>query len=325
MDAAAPSLLEPDCVHVWSKDNRFAARMRVHQSWYRQQVLGLPPGPHASARGALYGNILRESDGLDGANFLTTEIHAAAEARLIEGDGLIDALRLRRNMLGSQPLCFNLFAPLMNDLPLATRLLQCITGFPADAHVTSVLIEFAPHRQSHLEDGSSFDAFVEYERPSGALGFLGIETKFIESFSNKRYELKRGYSRWMECADWWWQPGSEKNFPEPAYNQLWRNQLLVFAMLHQILPKYREGYCVVLYPSGDTDCSDGLSAYRRYLNPKGRATLLEWGLEGVIAKWQERVGEPSDCEWLDSLHLRYVDFVRSQAAWESVRPRRFAS
>jgi hypothetical protein len=34
----------------------------------------------------------------------------------------------------------------------------------------------------------SFDAFIEYERPDGSLGFIGIEAKLTEPFSIKHYD-----------------------------------------------------------------------------------------------------------------------------------------
>ena len=44
-------------------DSAFTARMRLHQSWYRAAVLGVP--------WARYGNMLDEAAGMVGLNFLT--------------------------------------------------------------------------------------------------------------------------------------------------------------------------------------------------------------------------------------------------------------
>jgi hypothetical protein len=43
---------------------------------------------------------------------------------LAQGSGVIEPFRLLRNMLSSQPMCFNLFGPLVYDAALATRLLR---------------------------------------------------------------------------------------------------------------------------------------------------------------------------------------------------------
>lgn len=56
----------------YRKDSPFAARMRLHQSWYRAKVLCLPcgtgPTPKATSH---YGNMLTSGDAKAGRNFLT--------------------------------------------------------------------------------------------------------------------------------------------------------------------------------------------------------------------------------------------------------------
>ncbi len=43
-----------------------------------------------------------------GLNFLTPGIFALAKRRIEEGRGVVEPFRLLRNMLSSQPMCFNL-------------------------------------------------------------------------------------------------------------------------------------------------------------------------------------------------------------------------
>src|SRR4051794_12990890 len=110
--------MELDCRHIAPSDDHFTGRMRFHQSWYRRHVLDLPAGPNEAARGQLYGNMLRQDDGSRGFNFLSEPIYRCAEARLAQNRGAVEARRLRNNLLSSQPMCFNLFAPLKFDLRL---------------------------------------------------------------------------------------------------------------------------------------------------------------------------------------------------------------
>jgi hypothetical protein len=58
-----------------ASDNPFTARMRLHQSWYRDAVLRLPPGtgPFVSST-EVRGSMLRAQDAERGSNFLTPEI-----------------------------------------------------------------------------------------------------------------------------------------------------------------------------------------------------------------------------------------------------------
>jgi hypothetical protein len=152
----------PDYGPQSPSDNAFAGRMRFHQSWYRATVLEVPYGTGPTPRAKTeYGNMLTAEDAAKGLNFLTPAIFAAVKARLAETEGLIEEFRLLRNMLSSQPLCFNLFGYLGLHLDLATRLMEAL--FPGEVkRVTRVVVEHAPApRAEYLNDRTAFDAFEE--------------------------------------------------------------------------------------------------------------------------------------------------------------------
>jgi hypothetical protein len=317
---------EPDCRHaspsVDGKDT-FIARMRFHQSWYRHHVLGLEPGPNPHARGEVYGNMLREEDGAAGRNFLSADIFAHAQERFPATLGRKEIGRLYDNLLGSQTMCFNLFGPLRSaPFELAGPLLKRLPDVPQDLTVTSVQFEHAPEKAKHLNDATSFDAFVEYTRPGGGIGFVGIETKLTEPFSRKHYDFAPRYARWQANPHWWWMPGAESAFSDVSFNQLWRNHLLAFAMLHQDTSTYSEGFCAVVYPRGDTSCVEALAVYRQHLLPGGKATLFEWPLEMVCDLWQAIVPASQPPEWLKGFRVRYLDLSASEEAWSAFRGRR---
>ena len=61
-----------------------------------------------------------------------------------------------------------------------------------------VQIEYAPEpRSEFLSDRTAFDVLFEYERGSGGLGFVGIETKLTEPFSVQEYQGP-AYRYWTE-------------------------------------------------------------------------------------------------------------------------------
>lgn len=310
---------EPDCHHLSPSVDRkspFTGRMRFHQSWYRRTVLGLDPGPNPHARSALYGNMLKAEDGWRGSNFLTDEIFRRAQERFPQAPNLRKPNRLYHNLLGSQTMCINLLGPLKSGKN-ATRLMRLLPGFPNDATVTGVLFEHAPPKEHHLNDLTSFDAFVPYERSDGRKGFIGVETKLTEPFSKKRYEFDDRYAQWMNQEDWWWKHGAERDFPNTSFNQLWRNHLLVYAMLNQKAPEYSEGYCVVIHPLGDSDCGKALEQYRNLLSPSGKKTLLVWSLETIAERWAGTLERDKyQSQWFDSFRTRYLRFERSEEAWQ---------
>ena len=312
--------MEPNVEHVVSSDNQFTARMRFHQSWLRShQDPPLPAGPHSRADQAhrLLGNMLTAQAAEEGRNLLVPSFAPYAKARQQEVPEHIDRERLLRNMLGSQTMCFNLFTPLVLDLNLALRLLSVLPQAPAMKRVTKVLIEYAP-KPAPLNDGTSHDAFVEYERPDGRLGFIGIETKLTEPFSQSKYDFHQGYRQW-QTPDWWWSLGQEAQFSDKQWNQLWRNHLLAYAMLQQSGSPYAECRAAVVYHEKDSACKNALKDYCALLTPQGEATLLDWPLDALIQAWEKIAEGAEEQKWLALFRQRYLDIELSQAAWECRR------
>ncbi len=315
--------LETDCRHIAPSDNAFTARMRFHQSWVRRHVLGLPPGPNKSAHGQeTYGSVLRPEDGAAGWNFVSPAVHAFAEQRLAQDAVHIEPWRLRNNLLSSQPMCFNLFAPLALDLDLATRLLRKMPGIPQDAQVTRVELEYAPTRAEMLNDGTSFDAWVEYERADGKRGFVAIETKLTEPFSQQHYPYSPRYQRWQSEPTWWWRHGAEAHFCDKQFNQIWRNHLLAFALRHQPDGPYSECVSVVVSHPMDSACTTAIAAYREHLLPDAPANLLHWPLDDLVARWTSAAQTPDETSWLQALNQRYLDLNASEPAWLEMQQRR---
>jgi len=261
--------LEADCRHVAPDETGYKARMRVHQSWYRRNVLRLPPGPNHHARGEVYGSMLRPDDGAAGANFINSKAHAFVEQRLATDPKHITPDYIRNNLLASQAMCFNLFVPLALDLNLATRLVSALPGMQQVARVTGVRLEYAPPKEKVLNDETSFDAWFEYELHSGDRGFVAVETKLTEPFSQKKREFGYRYSRWRNQPQWWWSGHEETRFPDKRYNQLWRNHLLAFALLHQPEQRYTECHCALVSHPLDKGCRDCMNAYTEHLLPHG--------------------------------------------------------
>jgi hypothetical protein len=87
-------------------------RYRLHQSWYREVVLGVAPGRRSGRATALVGNVLdavavaaEPALNLVGRAAYQAAIRRAEEVQR-EG-GTLEVERLFRNMLSSMPMCFN--------------------------------------------------------------------------------------------------------------------------------------------------------------------------------------------------------------------------
>ena len=144
-----------------ASDQHWRAKYRLLQSWYREEVL--KEEPDIGSNGRRIGNMLSADAGAKGRNFLTPEVAAYVDQRIPEvqeANGTIEVTRLRRNMLSSMPLCFNLFGHLRQHPAEAAALMK--EAFDLDvAEVVKIDVEWAPHPHP-LSDRTAFDAFVEY-------------------------------------------------------------------------------------------------------------------------------------------------------------------
>ena len=298
--------IEPDFAigPQYSNDDTFTARMRLHQSRYRAEVLRLPCGNRQGRNGSRpLGSMLRRADGEAGGNFLTSQVYEVVRRRVAQGGG-VEVSRVLCNLLSSQPMCFNLFAPLVDDLDLSTRLAQAL--WSGIKRVTRVEIEWAPQpARAFLDDLTSFDAFIEYERIGGGLGFCGIETKLAEPFSRNHYD-KPTYRRWM-TPDSPWHATAAKHVDDVVHNQLWRNHLLVWSMLKHPASKYAEGRCVVVRHPEDHRCDRVLAGYRGLL--RDTKTFQDLPIDQVVGAWRAELGSSA---WLDDFERRYILLEQSE-------------
>lgn len=301
-------------------DLPFTARIRFHQSWYRATVLGVGygtgPQPHHRCR---FGNMLDAEAGAKGLNFLTPASFDVARRRIALGAG-VEPFRCFRNMLSSQPMCFNLFGPLVHDHALATRVMRA--ALPGEVgEVTDVRIEYAPSpKGEYLNDRTSFDAFVSYVRPDGELAFLGIETKLTDTFSEHDYDGPT-YRRFTECEPSLWRRDAWPYLASSRWNQLWRNHLLVESLCRHRTPAHgTRGRLVLVHHPGDAAISAVIDRYRSFLT-SADDTFRAWALDWLIDAWEPVAESEPERRWLADFRRRYLTLAASQEAWEASRLR----
>jgi hypothetical protein len=304
----------------YAKDKPFTARMRFHQSWYRSEVLKAPfgTGPKPSNT-TWFGNMLTLADGERGLNFLTPHTFELAKRRLAIKKGTIDPFRLFCNMLSSQPMCFNLFGPLVDNLELATQLVQVI--LPGEIQtVSKVQFEYAPEpARDYLNDRTAFDAFISFTNQDNQPGFIGVETKLVEAFSAKVYNSPR-YHQWTEHTFSPWPAEARPRLQSIDLNQLWRDHMLAVAM--QLAPGslYGSGRFLLVYHPLDVECAAALNVYKTLLKPEDRS-FIAMPLNIVVEKWRQAVSTAAEKQWLTNFSLRYLDLHISETEFlaEKVR------
>jgi hypothetical protein len=202
-------------------------RIRFHQGWWRAFVLNEPAGRNPADKDKSVCNTILSGD-VTNKNFLSEAACKSVEATQIArkefGAGLFNEDRLFNNLLSSQPLAFNFFGELKQDLELAKRIFAHYV--PGLDEVSNVIFEYAP-QERYTEDNSAFDVALEI-KVNGQSGLLGLECKYTDTFSPTEYE-KPAYRRVFSQDSGYLAPFEA--YKASRFNQLFRNQLIASALI----------------------------------------------------------------------------------------------
>ena len=259
-------------------DDARTARYRRLQSWWRSVQLVASPGP--SGNRLRVGSSLHPDDvaAQPDLNFLHPLAYQHAEARIAaaaaEG-ATLEEDRLRRNLLSSMPLCFNLFGTLAAH-PQAIDVVKAVIDPGAEA-VVEITCEWSPRPASaHLGDRTAFDAYLGYTTASGDR-FVGIETKYTEPFSATEYERDE-YRQVAEASGWFTDPVAAcDRLRGSATNQLWRQVLLCASWE---AASELAGSAVVVCPADDERARSAVDVVRAELADPERLRRLS--LERIV-------------------------------------------
>jgi hypothetical protein len=246
MGVEDPNLAWDDPAWAEKSDGSWQARLRRHQAWWRQERLGLGAGP-IRPDGRLVASMLPVDVGFE-PNLMTPEAVAAATTAItsLESEkrpGLIQLDRLKRNLLSSQPMCFNLLGHLSATPDALLQWVQSISARATD--VREVRLEWAP---ADSFSRSAFDAFVTYSLPGGAAGFVGVECKYAEDLS--KAQPKPAAPKFHDATvTGAWLPKAAPALDKPRLRQFWYNQLLTQRVC--ATGQYAEGYGVVVAAAAD--------------------------------------------------------------------------
>lgn len=223
-----------------SSDRPLVRRYRLHQSWYREAVLGAQFGHHGSGtKRRPVGSLLsaEEVERDRALNFLgDIEVLRYVDQRVpavVRCGGTLEEGRLRYNLLSSMPMAFSLVAVLRGapdraaivsrlfDLEVEDVLVAAPSTTPGcDCHERATHAEWAPDPALHLRDRTAFDAAIWYLDRNGNLGVIGIETKYTETLSPTEYDSERYRRITKPCG--WFADGAADVLRGRDTNQLWR-------------------------------------------------------------------------------------------------------
>ena len=289
--------------YVSSDGAGFRRQTRVLQSMWREER-GYPIGLH---RGQPLGSRLpmpwaRETLN----NYLTDTVRAVVRREVLDPSRSAGKLyarpRIFNDLLSSQPLCFNLFAQLQQDLELASAVFHTLTAGRI-ARVTSIEFEYSPGRGDphYTSDQSAFDVSVTYNTPAGKSGFAGIEVKYHENLQGAPARHRPRYdevANVMGCFD----DESLSLLQRQPLQQIWRDHLLAGAHLH--VDNFDDGFFAFLYPRENTHCAAAIQRYRACLSDDH--TFTAWTLEGFLNAARQHTRS----SWPGLVFDRYFNFEK---------------
>ena len=279
----------------YEPDDHFKAAARLHQSAYRVKVLKVGFDQ--------YGNRLTESA-------------SRALLNYYDGLGVREALRQRyptysksrdADMLRSEHIPFNLFAPLICRPDLANGLLYRILGvelFPP----YQIELEWAPKpAEKYLGDRTSFDTYIKGIDDHGRVVGVGIEVKYTE----QGYRLGPSEALKVENPEstYWTTTRKSGVFTDSGckllatddLRQIWRNHLLGLKM--RAVGDLDRFISVTIFPSGNEHMSHALSQYQNLLTDEGKPDLQSCTFERYIDFLE---GGTEIEEWKAFLQDRYL-------------------
>lgn len=290
-------------------DSRFKSAARLLQALWREEK-GLPIGVYRTAKGKTrkLGSRLNTKNAKQGNNFLSPDIAKLAfrESVYREIGALIDQERLWKNLLSSQPLCFNLFGGMKLDNDKANQFLRHL--FPEYLEsVQGIYFEHSPGRgnPAFTGDDTAFDVFVVCKTVDGERGFIAIEVKYSETMAEPLAKLRPRYEELSKHIGIYNDPNSLALRSKPL-QQLWREHMLSRAMIDNGL--YSSGRFIMIYPRQNPQCDLAANAYQSQLisndpNVSGFQVV-------TLNDFVENFRVIGDNQSANALYERYLDFDR---------------
>ena len=293
------------------RDTRFRSCARLLQAMWRESQ-GLPIGIHQSRDGGQrrLGSLISTTAADAGRNFLSPAVAHLVhrEVTYQERGALIERRRLYGNLLSSQPLAFNLFAPLRFNLHFAAKVIRCLLPDIDIAKILRVQFEHSPGRldPALTGDRSSFDVAIIYERADGERGLIAIEMKYSESGGEgAKPDLGTRFNELAVASKLYRNPCSAV-LRTPSLQQLSREHLLTFAAVRR--GDYAEAHFVLIAPRDNHLIQQAADLYSAHLlTPEpGRVPFINLELERVI----EALGWCGEMDYAYALHTRYLDWLK---------------
>jgi hypothetical protein len=284
-------------------DDEFKAKARAHQFAFRENELNdffdeknpqVILSPDAAKQGLIFCDIYRE--------LIKSKVKSFKSSALFS------------NMLRSEHIPYNIFIPLEEDLDAAVMLFNEIIG-GGILKINHIRIEFAgdADKSEYLNDGTSFDTFIEYVSSDGSIGGIGIEVKYTENSYPIGVKEKQDienldglYYQITKKSQWYNSTLDTRLFIKANHlRQIWRNHILGYSMLCR--GDIQRFHHVHLYPQGNKYFHEhAIPEYKTLLTKCGKASFIDLTYESLFAMLSKYFRSYKHQEWLKYLQKRYI-------------------
>ena len=286
-------------------DDEFKAKARAHQFAFRENELGdsydeknpqVILSPDAAKQGLIFCDVYRE--------LIKSKVK------------IFKASTLFSNMLRSEHIPYNIFTPMEEDLDAAAMLFNEVIG-GGISKINHIRIEYAGYadKSEYLNDGTSFDTYIEYISSDGSFGGIGIEVKYTENGypigvkEKKDIEDTNGLYHQITKSSQWYAPTLDiRSFIHANHlRQIWRNHILGYSMLHR--GDIKKFHHIHLYPRHNKHFHEhAIPEYKRLLTESGKASFIDLTYESLFEMIGKYFTSNKHQEWLKYLQRRYIMF-----------------
>ena len=181
--------------------------------------------------------------------------------------------------------------------------------------INRILIEYAgtADKSEYLNDGTSFDTFIEYVSFDGSIGGIGIEVKYTENGypiggkEKQDIENTNGLYQQMTKKSHWYIPTLDiSSFIKANHlRQIWRNHILGYSMLCR--GDIQHFHHVHLYPQGNKHFFEhAIPEYKSLLTDCGKTTFIDLTYESLFDMISKIFISDKQQDWLKYLRKRYM-------------------
>lgn len=289
-----------DAFKAWARKHQFDFKEFVLNDFYNDKNPQVILSPTAAQRGLIFCDQYRY--------LIQTKVQSFGTSTLFS------------NMLRSEHIPYNIFTPMEEDLENTASLFNEIIG-GGISYIKQIHIEYAGRpgtdKSEYLNDGTSFDTFIEYEATDGKIGGIGIEVKYTENGYHIGKKEKNDienpngkYSLITILSGYYIPTLNITAFIKANHlRQIWRNHILGYSMLNR--GDIQHFHHIHLYPQGNTHFHElALPIYKNLLTEKGKQSFIDLTYESLFNKMNRHFITDKQQEWIKYLINRYLSDVK---------------